>query len=308
MRLVLSIVSVCLIAFTLPAAFAQRNKAITPIPGEDKVQRSTQVYKTVGDVKLKMFIYKPDDWKASDKRSAIVFFFGGGWRSGSPKQFDKHATYLATRGMLAMAADYRAKSRHDVDPDKCVADAKSAIRWVRAHANKFGIDPNKVVSSGGSAGGHLAAAVGTVKGFDEQGEDTAISAVPNAMVCFNPALDTTKDGWGDLERGKGLEARFGGAEQARRLSPLHNIDKHTPPALILHGEQDPTVPFSQATAFAKVMKAAGNRCEVAAYKGEKHGFFNYGRGGNKMFIATMIRTDEFLQSLGYLKGKATLKN
>lgn len=303
--------SVCLLSAPLIAS-AQRGGSSIPAldKGEANVQRSTQIYKTighdVGDVKLKMFLYKPADWKATDKRAAIVFFFGGGWKSGSPKQFDKQATYLASRGMVAMAADYRVKSRQGVDPEQCVNDAKSAIRWVRSNAAKLGIDSDKIVSSGGSAGGHLAAAVGTIKGFEEKGEDSAISSVPNAMVCFNPALDTTKDGWGDVERGKGLEARFGGADKARALSPLHSVKKGVPPTLILHGEDDPTVPFAQATAFAKAMKAAGNRCEVAGYKGEKHGFFNFGRGGNKMFLATTIRMDEFLQSLRYLKGKVTL--
>lgn len=310
-RLFPMIVGAAVLALALlpTAGVAQKSaKPTGAIPGEANVKRSTQIYKTIGDVELKMFIYKPADWKATDKRPAIVFFFGGGWRSGSTSQFEKQATYLASRGMVAMAADYRVKSRQGVDPEQCVNDAKSAIRWVRSHAGKLGVDPNKIVSSGGSAGGHLAAAVGTVKGFEEKGEDTAISSVPNAMVCFNPALDTTKEAWGDLERGKGLEERFGGAAKSRALSPLHSVKKGTPPTLILHGEDDPTVPFSQATAFAKAMKAAGNRCEVAGYKGERHGFFNFGKGGNKMFIATLVRTDEFLQSLGYLKGEATLKN
>jgi len=291
------------VAVSPSIAIAQ--KTATPFPGEAAVQRDTRVYKVIGDVKLEMFIYKPAGWKAGDSRPAIVFFFGGGWKSGTPKQFEKQATYFATRGMVAMAADYRVKLRHGVAPEQCVNDAKSAVRWARANAAKLGIDPNRIVSSGGSAGGHLAAAVGTVQGFEEAGEDHAVSSRPNAMVCFNPALDVTRNAWGDINRGKGLEQKFGGADKAKALSPQQNIRKNLPPALILHGEEDPTVPFAQAIAFTKAMVAAGNRCELAGYQGQKHGFFNYGR--TEMFITTVIRTDQFLASLGYLEGKPTLK-
>jgi acetyl esterase len=282
-------------------------KAGNPIPDESNVQRETKVYKSIGDVALKMFIYKPSDWKAADRRPAIVFFFGGGWKSGSLKQFDKQATYFATRGIVAMAADYRVKSRHGVGPQQCVTDAKSAIRWVRANAAKLGVDSNRIVASGGSAGGHLAAAVGTIQGFEEKSESHSISSKPNAVVCFNPALDTTRDGWGDIERGKGVEQKFGGPEKAKALSPHHSIRNGIPPTLILHGEKDQTVPFAQAVAFTKAMKAAGNRCELAGYKDQKHGFFNFSRSGNKMFAATVLRTDQFLSSLGYIEDKPTIK-
>lgn len=298
--------AVCVMAsVAISSSVALAQKSAILIPGEASVQRDTRVYKAIGDVKLEMFIYKPAGWKAGDSRPAIVFFFGGGWNSGSPKQFEKQATYFATRGMVAMAADYRVRSRHGVAPEQCVNDAKSAVRWARANAAKLGIDPNRIVSSGGSAGGHLAAAVGTVQGFEEAGEDHAVSSRPNAMVCFNPALDVTRNAWGDINRGKGLEQKFGGADKAKALSPQQNIRKNLPPALILHGEEDPTVPFTQAVAFTKAMVAAGNRCELAGYQGQKHGFFNYGR--TEMFIATVIRTDRFLASLGYLEGQPTLK-
>ena len=75
---------------------------------------------------------------------------------------------------------------------------------------------------------------------------------------------------------------------------------------MLHGEADSTVPFWTAKIFVEKMKKAGNHAELAAYPDEGHGFFNYGRKENKMFIATMQRTDEFLAKLGWLKGKPTI--
>ena len=76
--------------------------------------------------------------------------------------------------------------------------------------------------------------------------------------------------------------------------------------MVLHGEADPTVPFWTSKVFVEKMKKAGNQAELAAYPGQKHGFFNYGRGNAKMFLATMKRTDEFLTKLGWLKGKPTI--
>src|SRR5262245_37466762 len=147
----------------------------------------SETYKKVGDVTLSLNIFEPPGASAPN-RPAIVFFFGGGWTNGSPAQFEQHCRHLASRGMVAITADYRVASRHQVKPTACLADAKSAIRWVRQNAKRLGIDPQRIAAGGGSAGGHLAAATATVPGFDEPGEDTKVSAVPNALVLFNPAL------------------------------------------------------------------------------------------------------------------------
>jgi len=145
-------------------------------------------YKTIGETRLKLHIFKPDVHKPSDKRPAIVFFFGGGWNSGSPSQFYPHCKYLASRGMVAMSAEYRVKSRNNTTPRECVKDGKSAVRWIRQRAEELGIDPGRIAAGGGSAGGHVAAATGTTRGFEEEGEDLRISSSPDALVLFNPVF------------------------------------------------------------------------------------------------------------------------
>jgi acetyl esterase/lipase len=275
-----------------------------PLPEPSQVE----VYKTIDSTKLNMHIYLPSGHKAGDQRPAIVFFFGGGWRNGSPKQFAVHAAYFAARGMVAMAAEYRIYSEHKAKVADCVSDAKSAIRWARANANRLGIDPKKIVSSGGSAGGHLAAAVGILDGFDAPSEDASISSRSNAMILFNPALDLRAASFKtkpDEKRYKDLFERLGASPQ--KLSPNLHIKKDTPPAIIFHGKDDTSVPFGQAEALSEAMRVAGNRCELAAYDGQKHGFFNYGRDGNKMFLNTTTQADRFLESLGYLQGPPTLE-
>ncbi len=192
--------------------------------------------------------------------------------------------------MVAIVADYRVKSRHGVSPIECVMDAKSAVRWVRSHANEFSIDANRIVASGGSAGGHLAAATALVKGFEEKGEDLKVSSRPDALALFNPALDLSSPT---------LEQMLGG--KRHEISPLQHVGKGAPPAIIFHGTADVTVPFKQAEAFCAAMKQHGNRCDLKPYEGRAHGFFNYGRGDGKDFETTLRATDEFLVSLGYLK-------
>jgi len=134
--------------------------------------------------------------------------------------------------------------------------------------------------------------------------DTTVSSVPDAMVLFNPVLNTTAAGWGNDRRGAGLVARFAG--HSEKLSPVHHVKKGVPPTLVLHGTADATVPFAQAESFADAMQAAGNRCELIRYEGQGHGFFNASKGGEKNFLATLLEADKFLASLGYIEGKPTI--
>ena len=194
-------------------------KAYPPkLPGAE-----VETYKTVGDTKLNLYIYYPPGHKPTDKRAAIVFFFGGGWTNGSPGQFEQHCKHLASRGMVAMTADYRVASRQQVKAVSCVADAKSAIRYVRKEATRLGVDPNRIVAGGGSAGGHIAACTGVIQGFDEMGEDASISSVPNAMALFNPAVVLAPaEGLSNVneERVSSLKERMGVEPQAAvALSP-----------------------------------------------------------------------------------------
>lgn len=265
-----------------------------------------ETYKTVGDVKLNLWIYTPEGHQTSDRRAAIVFFFGGGWTSGTPQQFEPHCQYLASRGMVAMAADYRVGSRHGVKAKDCVADAKSAIRWVRSHAAERGIDPDRIAAGGGSAGGHLAACAALTPGFEESGERARVSSVPNALVLFNPALALAPiEGRPPLNpnRVADLQARMG--VEPTQLSPYHHIQAGAPPAIIFHGQDDTTVPYHVAEQFAEKMEKAGNRCKLCGYENQGHGFFNYGRGDGSLYRKTVTEMDAFLVELKYLEAKPT---
>lgn len=248
------------------------------------------VYKKVGEVELKLNIFEPTSGAKRD-RPAIVFFFGGGWVGGSPSQFFPHCDHLSQLGFVAMSAEYRIKNKHKTTPYECVKDGKSAIRWVRSHADELGIDPNKVVAGGGSAGGHVAAATATVPGLDEDGEDQSVSCRPNALVLFNPVYDNGPDGWGHAK----VKDRY------KEISPMHNIGKHTAPAIVFLGTKDKLIPVKTAETFRDKMKAIGIRSELKLYEGQGHGFFNLSKGDGSNYRQTLVEMDQFLASIGFIK-------
>ena len=264
------------------------------------------VFKTVGDAQLKLYVFKPKGHKAADRRPAIVFFFGGGWTNGSPQQFAQQSRYLASRGMVAATAEYRVRSRHGATVPQCVADAKSAVRWMRVHAAELGIDPKRLAAGGGSAGGHLGGVVGVISGLDESGEDASVSSQPNAMVLFNPVMATAPaDGLSDEYNQKMASRRqqFGGDPKA--VSPLHHIRRGQPPVIMFFGSADGLK--EGAVLFDKAYRKLGNRSELKIWDGPAHGFFNFGREKNVYFVETCREMDRFLTSLGYLDSEPTIE-
>lgn len=268
-----------------------------------------EVYRKIGDVKLNAWIFEPKDHDPADKRPAAVFFFGGGWRGGSPGQYLPQCLHLAQRGMVAISVDYRVRNRHSVFPQDCLRDAKAAIRWVRANATRLGVDPDKIAAGGGSAGGHLAAATALIAGF-EDGDNLTVSSVPNAMLLFNPAVTLAPvKGHPDLltpEKFADIRGRADGRPE--EISPDRFVRGGLPPSIIFHGENDEAVPFSTVQLFAKAMSAAGNRCELKSYPGQPHGFYNPGRWkdearaqATRHYYKTLHELDTFLVSIGYLK-------
>jgi acetyl esterase/lipase len=259
-------------------------------PGEQGTVK-TFTYKHAKQADLAMDVHFPPDWKKEDHRPAIVFFFGGGWENGTIQAFEPQARYLAGRGMVAARADYRVKSRHGVTPKECVEDAKSAVRWLRQNAAKLGVDPDRIVAAGGSAGGHIAACT-ACSGLDAEGEDTKVSSRANVLVLFNPVL----------RFGPQMLQRIGNDEAlGKAISPTLHLSKDSPPTLLLFGTDDWLL--TQGEEFVKRSKELGHRAELFTADGQPHGFFNRSPWREK----TLRRADEFLASLGYLQGEPTIQ-
>lgn len=290
----LSLPALLLCSVMVAATAARAEVAQTTAAGTENIKEF--VYKKTPQGDLKIYLHLPPDWKAADKRPAIVFFFGGGWTGGTIEQFRPQATYLATRGLVTARADYRVKSRHGTTPRECVEDAKSAVRWLRQKAGELGIDPSRIIAAGGSAGGHIAACTATVEGLDAKDEDAAVASKPNALVLFNPVLDLV-----NLGNAAGKAASPPNQEVAKQISPILYVKKDTPPMILFYGTSDRFA--AQGRAMLARSKEVGNRAELYVAEGLPHGFFNK----PPWTEITARQADEFLASLGYLKGEPTIK-
>lgn len=258
-------------------------EAASPAQAEPRVEEF--VYKRTPQGELKIHVHFPKGWTRQDRRPAIVFFFGGAWRRGSVEQFLPQAQYLARRGMVAARADYRVKARHGTTPDKCVEDGKSAVRWLRANAAELGIDPERIVASGGSAGGHVAACTVTIPGFEADGEDASISSRPNLLILFNPVLNCVPIG-----------ERFGMAEMAQKISPNHHLTKDIPPTIVFFGTEDRLNEGGKE--FIEKARVLVFPAEMYLASGQPHGFFNRSPWRER----TIDLMDRFLARQGYMEG------
>ena len=232
----------------------------------------------------------------------MLFFFGGGWNSGSPTQFVKYCELLSERGMVGIVADYRVKSRQGVQAKTCVEDALDALRYITKNATSLGIDPVRIGVGGGSAGGHLAASLGTIHASNP--------SAPKVMALFNPATilapisdDLSDAPLGELEK---MNARYQAKEEHLRtriglepvkLSPFHHVASNSPPAILFHGTNDKTVPYESAKLFASQLRKNGVFVDLKTYEGAGHGFFNR----EPHFSQTAKELEAFLLSLGWLE-------
>jgi acetyl esterase/lipase len=274
------------VAFLLWMALGGTASAqMTPVPELSQIGERHE-YKRVGETPLYLYVQSPPASFPGD-RPAVVFFHGGGWTSGSPAMFGDQGAYLASRGVVAVHVDYRLLHKDGSDvPGICLEDAKSAVRWVRSHAKELHIQPDKIAVAGGSAGGYLAAAVTMVPGENDPGDDLSISSKGNAMMLIMPILDNSPAGY-----------ISGTVDKDKQSVPMNFVDAQTPPTIILSGADDPLAKPESLRRFQKLMQAAGGRCDLIFYPGQRHGFFR-----NEPYTTlTLKEMAHFLESIGYLK-------
>lgn len=214
---------------------------------------------------LRLFVVKPKDWKPGDRRSGLMFFFGGGWTTGTPANSIGWARMAADHGMIGIAPDYRTKGRHDVSPLFSVADSRAALHWVQTHAAELGLDPARIAVGGNSAGGHVALWTAITAAPPESDPAESPRLKPAALILFSTVSDTSG------ETGY-TPQRFG--EHATALSPVHQLDEKMPPVLAFHGDADALVPLRQAIALRDRLMATGNRCELHIVPAGGHNFGN----------------------------------
>lgn len=256
------------------------------------------VYKQTPQGGLSMFIHLPQGWKPTDKRPAIVFFFGGAFRTGKITEFVRHAEYFCERGMVSVRADYRVKDRHGTMPDKCVEDAKSAIRWLRANAGRFGIDPDRIAASGHSAGGTVAACTYTAAALDAEGENLAISSKPDLLALFNTPLEINYS----------YRLYLGSEAMADSLSPNDHLTEGFPPTVLFYAGLDGRH-FQDGIDLVLKSRGLGNAVELYAIEDRTldapraHNASKY----SPWFERTLFLLDRFLGRHGYVQGKPVIR-
>ena len=263
-------------------SFSQNNKVL--------IKSEKVLYKSTEQTELNLYFYRPLDFDNSKVYNCIIFFHGGGWNSGDYKQFERQSMYFASRGMVAISAEYRIKNKHGTSPIEAMEDAKSAVRFLRLNSKLFSINPDRIAAAGGSAGGHLAAVTANIDLFDNKNEDLSISSKPNLLILYNPVIDFGSRKWLWINN-------------PSNASPIHNIKEGSPATIILSGTEDKIVPFETIINYKKIMESVGSRCDIILYEGAEHAFFNRGND----FIDTVFQSDIFLRSNWYLSGEPTIK-
>lgn len=272
------------------AALAALLVFTSPLSAAPAPLGTPQTYKKLPDRELRLHVLKPEGWTAADRRPAIVLYHGGGWTKGTPSVLNDQAAHCATLGLVAILVEYRLLTEPEETPVVCIRDAKSAMRWVRAHAAELGVDPGRIAAGGGSAGGHLAAATALLPGHDDPEDDLAVSPRPQALVLFNPVIDNGPGGWAH-NRVKGRHQEF---------SPAHNVTADAPPTLILSGTADTTARPKFLQKFAAAMQAAGARCELRLYEDGTHGFYRKSAQEGRYYPLTLAEITSFFRSLGWV--------
>ncbi|MCF7848180.1 MAG: alpha/beta hydrolase [Kiritimatiellales bacterium] len=257
------------------------------------------LYKETGKHRLHFFARFPDGHRKSDQRAAIVFFRGGGYQQGKGDSFQWHARYFSKRGLVALSAEFRGVKSHNGTAITAMQDSVSAIRWIRKNADTLGIDPNRIIFSGGSAGGHLAL-VPAMLDIEDPTDDASIGKMPNALVLFNPGITRTIKDREYFE----VKCRID-VSMKEKMCPMLHIGQGLPPAVIFHGTEDAVIPYSTVEEFIARYKSKGNVAVLQGYPGKSHGFYHIKKPD--IFKDTCLKADRFLQQQGLIEGKENPK-
>jgi acetyl esterase/lipase len=245
------------------------------------------VYGKAGKVELKLDLAMPKD--GAGPFPAVVCLHGGGWRTGKRQDMTKVIELLASRGFVAATVTYRLAPAHRFPAQ--IEDCQAAVRWLRRHAKKYRLDPERIGAVGISAGAHLACLLGVT---GKESDSPGVSSRVQAVVSFFGPTDFTVKTWPKAIEDALLVPFLGGsfeekAEAYRRCSPITYVTKAAPPFLFFHGDKDTLVGIEQSEKMVKKLTEAGVSARLVTMKGDGHGW-----RGEKL-TRTLEQTLEFLR-------------
>ncbi len=261
---------------------------------------SNVVYARYGSRELQLDLYSPSS--GAGPFPGVIFIHGGGWSAGNRNAFRRQAAYLASHGFVCATIEYRLSK--EAPYPAAMYDCKASVRWMRANAAHNRLNPDEIAASGGSAGGHLAAMLGTtgdVRSLEGDGGNARFSSRVQAVVAFNGVFDFVSL-WSRTKQPQAVRDAvlpfLGGAldqipEVWLEASPVAHAGIGCPPFLLLHGTADKTAPYQQSLEMQKALQDVGVRAELYAAQGADHGFFNR----PPYFEPTLLRMEQFLRSI-----------
>ena len=264
-------------------------------PGADESAKTppgkSYTYKQSGGKPRELEIYFPPNHDpAKSKVPGVILFHGGGWSGGTLDQFRAACAYFASRGLVCATVEYRMMNKNDAKLPEggsnkrvCVTDAKSAIRWFKQHAGELGIDPARIITGGGSAGGHISALATMNPGLNDPADPKDIDTRVVAYLWFNPAFAPADN-------------------KDPEIDILTHQKADLPPAIVFFGDQDKWKD-GWDKAQAKWESLGTKTIDLQIAPGQTHSFFNK----EPWRTVTLIAADKFLVKHGFLTGEPTLK-
>ncbi len=232
------------------------------------------VYGHAGGEDLQLDLFAPKD--VPGPFPALVILHGGGWSKGSHELFRPIAAGFAAHGYVAATVGYRFAPRHKFPAQ--IQDVKCAVRWLRANAQRYPIDSERIGTLGFSAGGHLALLLGMTEakdGLEGDGGNAGQSSSVQAVINVSGPTDLTRPGWSPPIEGVIADLLGGSRQQMPGVywaaSPLAYVHRGAPPVLTIHGTEDPVVPYEQAELLHTSLRKARVRSRLTPLHGKDHG-------------------------------------
>jgi acetyl esterase/lipase len=224
------------------------------------------VFGTTGSRDLKGDIFHPPN--EGDHRPGVLIIHGGAWQSGDRNQLRYYGIQLARYGFVGMACEYRL-SGEAIWPAQ-IYDVKAALRWMRANANRLGVDEEKICVTGNSAGAHLALMLGCdTEAFEGEGGNMNVSSKCAAISAIYPP---TRLGFNKNDVENKLFGEDGNDEVAAQASPINYANNGFPPTILIHGNADQVVPNSESFNMYQALNKAGVGVELHVFDGAPHAF------------------------------------
>jgi acetyl esterase len=289
MKPTLTLLTVLLLILS-PNLILAKEKPAAEAPAKTPAGKVYTYKKSAGKPREMEIYFPPNHDPSKSKVPGLILFHGGGWSSGTLDQFRAACAYFASRGLVCATAEYqmlgKSASKLPAGESKkrvCVTDGKSAIRWFKQHAGELGIDPKRIITGGGSAGGHISALATMNPALNDPADPKDINTDVVAYLWFNPAFspDDTKD---------------------PEINILRQLKADLPPAIVFFGDQDPWKK-GWDIAHAKWEELGTQTIDLQIAPGQSHSFFNKAPWRS----VTLIAADRFLVKHGLLTGEPTLQ-